>query len=185
MVCGPDTPDIMKVAETPCTIVLAQQQDVVMYKFPITPEHTDFLSSVRADDLTLRIILQREDRVPMPQGQMDALRMELEDLQWLDALMALMKAAGNDTRVRILYLLWRHGEVRVTDLAVILQLTPPAISRHLKMLRSYGLAQARRDAQAIYYRLNTDAEFIQSLISFFEEAALLPRTGALPTHHPC
>ena len=156
-----------------------------MYKFPGTPEHTDVLSSIEADDLRLRIILEREDKVPMPQGQMDALRMELEDLQWLDALMALMKAVGNDTRVRILYLLWRRGEVRVTDLAVILQLTPPAISRHLKMLRSCGLAQARRDAQTTYYRLDTDAEFIQSLISFFEEAAFLPRTGALPTLHPC
>ncbi len=121
----------------------------------------------------------------MPQGQMDALRMEVEDQQWLDALMALMKAAGNDTRMRILYLLWRRGEVRVRDLAAILQLTSPAISRHLKMLRSCGLVQARRDAQTIYYRLNTDAEFIQSLISFFEEEALLSRTGALPTHHPC
>ena len=155
-----------------------------MYKFPDTPEHTDVLSSIGADELTLRIILQREDRDPMPQSQMDALRMELEDLEWLDALLALMKAAGNDTRVRILYLLWRRGEVRVTDLAVILQLTPPAISRHLKMLRSCGLALAHRDAQTTYYRLDTDAEFIQSLISFFEEAALLPRTGALPMHHP-
>ena len=121
----------------------------------------------------------------MPQGQMDALRMEMEDLQWLDALMALMKAAGNDTRVRILYLLWRRGEVRVTDLATILQVTSPAISRQLKILRSCGLAQARRDAQTIYYRLNTDAEFIQSLISFFEEAALQSRTDALPTLRPC
>ncbi len=156
-----------------------------MYKFPGTPEHTDVLSNIGADELTLRTILPREDRVPMPQGQMDALRMELKDLQWLDALMALMKAAGNDTRLRILYLLWRRGEVRVTDLAVILQLTPPAISRHLKMLRSCGLAQARRDAQTIYYRLNTDAEFIQSLISFFEEEAPLSRTDALPTLRPC
>ncbi len=155
-----------------------------MYKFPGTPEHTDVLSSIGADDLTLRIILEREDKVPMPQGQMDALRIELEDQQWLDALMALMKAVGNDTRVRILYLLWRRGEVRVTDLAVILQLTPHAISRHLKTLRSCGLAQARRDAQTTYYRLDTDAEFIQSLISFFEEAALLPRTSALPMLHP-
>ncbi len=155
-----------------------------MYKFPDTPEHTDVLSSIGADELTLRIILQREDRDPMPQSQMDALRMELEDLEWLDALLALMKAAGNDTRVRILYLLWRRGEVRVTDLAVILQLTPPAISRHLKMLRSCGLALARRDAQTTYYRLDTDAEFIQSLISFFEEAALLPWTDALPIPHP-
>ena len=156
-----------------------------MYKFPITPEHTDVLSNIGADDLRLRIILQPEDRVPMSQDQMDALRWELEDQQWLDALMALMKAVGSDTRVRILYLLWRRGEVCVTDLATILQLTMPAISRHLKMLRSCGLAQARRDAQTIYYRLDTDVEFTQSLISFFEQAVLLPRTGALPTLHPC
>ena len=128
--------------------------------------------------------MQREDRAPMPQGQMDALRMEVEDLEWLDALMALMKAAGNDTRVRILYLLWRRGEVRVTDLAIILQLTPPAISRHLKMLHRCGLAQARRDAQTVYYRLDTDTDFVQSLISFFEGEALQSRTDALPMHHP-
>ena len=156
-----------------------------MFTFPDTPEHTDVLSNIGEDDLPVRIVLQRQDRAPLPQGQMDDLRMELVNLQWLDALMALMKATGNDTRVRILYLLWRRGEVRVTDLAVILQLTSPGISRHLKMLRSCGLAQARRDAQTIYYRLNTDAEFIQSLISFFEEEAPLSRTGTLPTHHPC
>ena len=155
-----------------------------MFTFPDTQEPIDVLSNIEADDLPVRIVLQRQDRAPMPQGQMDALRMELVDLQWLDALMALMKATGNDTRVRILYLLWRRGEVRVTDLAVILQLTPPAISRHLKTLHRCGLAQARREAQTVYYRLNTDAEFVQSLVSFFEEEALHPRTDALPTLRP-
>lgn len=153
-----------------------------MFTFPDTPEHTDVLSSIEADDL--RTILHREDRAAMPQGEMDDLRMEMENLQWLDAFMALMKATGNDTRVRILYLLWRRGEVRVTDLSIILQLTPPAISRHLKTLHRCGLAQARREAQTVYYRLNTDAEFVQSLVSYFEEEALQPRTDALSTLRP-
>ena len=103
MVCGPNTADtVMKVSATHSTIALAQHPDVVMYKFPGTPEHTDILSNIGADDLRLRIVLQREGRVPMSQGLMDALRRELEDQQWLDTLMALMKAAGNDTRMRIL-----------------------------------------------------------------------------------
>ncbi|MFQ5572177.1 MAG: ArsR family transcriptional regulator, partial [Rhodothermales bacterium] len=75
-----------------------------------------------------RVIPQQEGKHPMKEVQIKALRTELNDLEWLDALMMLMKAAGNDTRARILYLLWRRGEVRVNDLATILQLTPPAVS---------------------------------------------------------
>jgi len=143
-----------------------------MYKFPATPERNkrrrNYLQALESDDVKMRIIPQREGGMPMQDGQMEALRTELEDQGWLDTLMALMKAAGNDTRVRILYLLWRRGEVRVNDLALILELTTPAISQQLKKLRSCGLVRARRDAQTIYYRLNADSEFIQSLVGFFE-----------------
>ena len=144
-----------------------------MYKFPATQEKNslthDFLPGVGTEDLQVRIIPKREGGLPMQQVQVDALRMELEDQNWLDTLMALMKAAGNDTRVRILYLLWRRGEVRVNDLAAILQLTTPAISQQLKKLRNCGLVRARRDAQTIYYRLSSDSDFIRSLVGFFAE----------------
>ena len=142
-----------------------------MYKFPqkkSTLTH-DFLPSIGTEDLHVRIIPKREGGIPMQQGQVDAFRTELKDQDWLNTLMALMKAAGNDTRVRILYLLWRHGEVRVNDLAAILQLTTPAISQQLKKLRHCGLVRARRDAQTIYYRLNSDSDFINSLVGFFAE----------------
>ena len=148
---------------------------VVMYKFHNTPEQKtlthDFLPNIAPDDIKVRIIPQRESGLPMQKGQMEALRSELEDQNWLDTLMAFMKAAGNDTRVRILYLLWRRNEVRVNDLAAILQLTTPAISQQLKKLRSCNLVRARRDAQTIYYRLNNDSEFIRSLVGFFQEEA--------------
>lgn len=144
-----------------------------MYEFPSTSEQDtlthDFLTDIARDDIKVRLIPQREIGLPMQQGQMEALRIELEDQNWLDTLMALMKAAGNDTRVRILYLLWRRNEVRVNDLASILQLTTPAISQQLKKLRSCALVRARREAQTIYYRLNNDSEFIRSLVGFFQE----------------
>ncbi len=144
-----------------------------MYEFPATQEKNtlrqDFLPSLGTKGLQVRIIPRREGGFPMQQVQVDALHTELEDRNWLDTLMALMKVAGNETRVRILYLLWRSGEVRVHDLAAILQLTTPAISQQLKKLRNCGLVRARRDAQTIYYRLNSDADFIKSLVGFFSE----------------
>ena len=144
-----------------------------MYTFPATQEkkmlRRDFRPNRGTEELQVQIILKREGGLPMQQMQVDSLRTELEDQIWLDTLMGLMKAAGNDTRVRILYLLWRRGEVRVNDLATILQLTTPAISQQLKKLRNCGLVRARRDAQTIYYRLDSDSDFIKNLVGFFAE----------------
>ena len=155
----------------PCR--LHKHLGALMYKFPATQEKNtlrqDFLPSLGTNGLQVRIIPKREGGLPMQQVQVDALRTELELQNWLDTLMALMKMAGNDTRVRILYLLWRRGEVRVHDLAAILQLTTPAISQQLKKLRNCGLVRARRDAQTIYYRLHSESDFIKSLVGFFSE----------------
>ena len=108
----------------------------------------------------------------LPDRQINALRDELIAQDQIHTLAALMNAAGNDTRMRILYLLWRSGEIRVNDLAAILDLTTPAISQQLKKLRLQELVRTRRDAQTIYYRLNQSAALIQCLLSFFEEGQL-------------
>ncbi len=100
---------------------------------------------------------------------LDAMRHEVVSHPNLDVLTSLMNAAGNDTRMRILYLLWRNREVRVNDLAAILDVTTPAISQQLKKLRAHRLVRTRRDAQTVYYRLNPDTEFVTYLIDFFEE----------------
>lgn len=99
----------------------------------------------------------------------EALRTEVGRHDDLDALTAMMNAAGNDTRMRILYLLWRRREVRVNDLADILEVTTPAISQQLKKLRSHKLVDTRRDAQTVYYRLNPDTPFVNSLLHFFQD----------------
>lgn len=98
----------------------------------------------------------------------DSLRTEIGLHERLDNLTSMMNAAGNETRMRILYLLWRNREVRVNDLASILDVTTPAISQQLKKLRSQRLVRTRRDAQTVYYRLNHDTPFTRHLIDFFE-----------------
>jgi DNA-binding transcriptional ArsR family regulator len=109
----------------------------------------------------------------MESRQIEALKRTLKENRQLSILTGMMNAAGNPTRMAILNLLWRKGEVRVNDLASILELTSPAISQQLKKLRKQSLVEFRRDAQTVYYRLNKESAFVQQfLIRFFEQELL-------------
>lgn len=90
----------------------------------------------------------------------------------LVAMASFMGAVGNETRLRILFVLYRAGELCVCDLADIFQISQPAVSRHLKILREKGLVEARREAQTIYYRVCTDNPFARLLTALFDEADL-------------
>ena len=94
----------------------------------------------------------------------------------LVALAAYFDAASNETRLRILYVLHRAGELCVCDLADIFEITQPSVSRHLKILREKALVEARRDAQTIYYSVCTDNAFARMLVEFFDEQETAPIT---------
>ncbi len=64
----------------------------------------------------------------------------------------LLKALASDKRLMILCLLV-EGERSVGDLNARLDLSQPALSQHLKVLRDEGLVDTRRDAQSIRYSL--------------------------------
>lgn len=87
----------------------------------------------------------------------------------LVALAAYMSVVGNETRLRMLHVLWQAGELCVCDLADIFEITQPAVSRHLKILREKALVEARRDAQTIYYSVCTDNPFARMLVQLFGE----------------
>ena len=86
-----------------------------------------------------------------------------------DKLSAYFSATSNETRLRMLYVLWRAGELCVCDLADLFEITQPSVSRHLKILKEKALVEARRDAQTIYYRVCTDNPFARLLVHFFKE----------------
>src|SRR5689334_20189630 len=69
-----------------------------------------------------------------------------------DALNAALKAAGEDTRLRILALL-AEAELTVSDLTDILHQSQPRISRHLKLLAEAGLVQRFREGTWAFFRL--------------------------------
>ena len=69
-----------------------------------------------------------------------------------DLLNAALKAAGEDTRLRILVLL-AEAELTVSDLTQILRQSQPRISRHLKLLVEAGLVERFREGAWAFFRL--------------------------------
>ena len=67
----------------------------------------------------------------------------------------LFKALGDETRTRILYLL-SENELCVCDLADILEMSLPAISHHLRLLRAMRLVKYRREGKQAFYSLDDD-----------------------------
>lgn len=71
-----------------------------------------------------------------------------------DAALSTLKAAGEETRLRIVALL-AEGELTVSDLTDILGQSQPRISRHLKLLSDAGLAARNREGAWAFFRLET------------------------------
>jgi DNA-binding transcriptional ArsR family regulator len=64
-------------------------------------------------------------------------------------------ALGDPTRQRIVEIL-AGGPLRAGQIASRFDVSPPAISQHLKALRKANLVRVRRDAQRRIYELNPE-----------------------------
>ncbi len=61
---------------------------------------------------------------------------------------------SDSTRLRVLMLLQREGELCVCELTHALALSQPKISRHLAQLRESGVVETRRAGKWMFYRLS-------------------------------
>jgi DNA-binding transcriptional ArsR family regulator len=68
------------------------------------------------------------------------------------------KALGDLTRLQIIYLLSTDtsGSLGVSELAARLKISQPAVSQHLKTLKTEGIVESRREGFYIYYTINRD-----------------------------
>src|SRR3954469_22149506 len=83
-----------------------------------------------------------------------------------ESLHAVLRAAGEGTRLRILALL-AEAELTVSDLTKILRQSQPRISRHLKLLAEAGLVDRYREGSWAFYRLGERggvADIAQTLV---------------------
>src|ERR1700749_3129014 len=69
----------------------------------------------------------------------------------MEALLALLRAAGDPTRLRLLLIL-REAELTVSELTQILGQSQPRISRHLKLLCEAGLLERFKEGAWVFYR---------------------------------
>ena len=74
----------------------------------------------------------------------------------VDPYVLFFKALSSRSRILILRLLATRGEISVDELAELLHLASPTISRHLQLLRLQEIVTVRRDAQNRYYSLNKE-----------------------------
>ncbi|GKW49959.1 transcriptional regulator [Halomonas sp. NCCP-2165] len=65
----------------------------------------------------------------------------------------LFKCLGDETRLMLVLLIHREGELCVCELTHALEASQPKVSRHLAQLRACELLSDRRDGQWVYYRL--------------------------------
>ena len=68
-------------------------------------------------------------------------------------LAGIFKALSDETRLLILALLLKHGELCVCDFEKVLEITQSKSSRHLRYLLNAGLVQDRREAVWVHYRI--------------------------------
>jgi ubiquinone/menaquinone biosynthesis C-methylase UbiE/DNA-binding transcriptional ArsR family regulator len=85
---------------------------------------------------------------------------------------AVLKAAGETTRLRILALL-AEAELTVSDLTDILRQSQPRISRHLKLLAEAGLVERFREGSWAFFRLgerSSSGDLARDLIARLDHA---------------
>ncbi len=96
-------------------------------------------------------IRSEADQVQIERGQ-NAMYELQSNFNQLAAVLAL---AGNEVRLKILYLLDQENELCPCDLADILQMSVPAVSQHLRKMRDGGVIHSRKEGKTIYYALKS------------------------------
>ncbi|CAN5298752.1 hypothetical protein BH23BAC1_BH23BAC1_43880 [soil metagenome] len=69
-----------------------------------------------------------------------------------------LELAGNNVRLKILFLLYEENRLCVCDLSDILGMNISAISQHLRKLKDRNLIISKKEGQMIYYSLTKEYE---------------------------
>ena len=91
--------------------------------------------------------------LPHDHGQnIDIVLAKLPSMDDCTQVAEVFKQISDGSRLRILWLLC-HCEECVSNIAAAVDMSDPAVSHHLKLLRKSGLIVSRREGKEIYYKL--------------------------------
>lgn len=106
-------------------------------------------------------------RIFADKNQINACKQKINtNAKAFEGLSGLLALAGNEVRLKIMFLLEEENELCPCDLSDILGMSIPAISQHLRKMKDGGVIEARRSGQTIFYSLK--AEQLQLLQPFFK-----------------
>ena len=79
----------------------------------------------------------------------------------------IFKACADESRLRILHLIFINGEMCISDLEKILEFTQAKTSRHLTYLKNSGILSFRRYNHWVFYQIKDEvAEIIKQIFQF-------------------
>ncbi|MCM4157981.1 metalloregulator ArsR/SmtB family transcription factor [Gramella sp. AN32] len=87
----------------------------------------------------------------------------------------ILALAGNEVRLKILFLLDMEKELCPCDIADILEMSVPAISQHLRKIKDAGIIESRREGQTLYYSIVKNEKNI--LDNIFDSIEIIKKTA--------
>lgn len=108
--------------------------------------------------------------IPLPHdhGQkMEEMLCHLPDTEAFQNLAELFRQLSDGSRLRLFWLLC-HCEECVINLAAVMEMSSPAVSHHLRLLKSAGLITSRREGKEVYYKA-VDTPAARSLHNAMED----------------
>ena len=94
----------------------------------------------------------------------------------LEAISSMMEP----NRLKILFFLGKQGRTRVNDIASHFSISRPAVSHHLKVLKTYGMVQSKKSGQEEYYWVSIGQIINHLRILANELEACCPPDGCRP-----
>lgn len=96
-------------------------------------------------------------RVFADQVQINACKESIKSAESsFSSLAQILNLAGNEVRLKILFLLDQENELCPCDISDILEMSVPAISQHLRKLKDVNIVQFRKVGQTVFYSLKSN-----------------------------
>jgi ArsR family transcriptional regulator len=90
------------------------------------------------------------------------------------------KALGDESRLRILFILLHFPELSITDLELILDFTQTKVARQMGVLKNASLVQSRRVDHWVLYKIKDEAfELLKDLLAYLEKESQIQKDLAI------
>ena len=111
-----------------------------------------------------------EKKLPHDHGTNTAdLLNHFPDEATIDSVSAAMKQLGDPTRLRIFWFIC-HAQECAINIAAAVDMSSPAVSHHLRLLKDAGLITSERHGKEMYYQA-ADSELVDTLHHVIEKVA--------------